>query len=106
MRILAAEKDPRLPRDLREHRRADMSLDTRALNELAELVDPSSLLVDPFLYSRINIFAAAAREELDPQLLEVAGKPGGQQAFPLIGGDETRDLLLRPVEAERLAQPR
>ena len=53
----------------------------------------------------VRIVTAAPRQELDAQLLEIARQAGGQQPLPLVGGDEARDLLLRPVEAERLAEP-
>jgi len=77
----------------------------RAGDELTELLDPRPLLLDPFLDARIEHRAAAARQELDPELLEIARQAGGQQPLPLVGRDEAGDLLLRPVEPERFAEP-
>ena len=50
------------------------------------------------------IAVASARKEFEPQLLEIALQTGDQQALPLVGRLEPRDLLLRPVEAERLTK--
>ena len=61
--------------------------------------------LDPIVDRPVGIVAAAARQEIDAQLLEIAREAGGQQPLPLVGGNEARDLLLRPVEAERLAEP-
>ena len=79
--------------------------DPRAADQLAELCDARGIALDPALDRRVGILVAAAREEIDPQLLEVAGQAGGQQPLPLVGGNEARDLLLRPVEPERFAEP-
>src|SRR6476661_8921829 len=105
MRILAGQQNSRLPRDLREHRRADMAFGAGARDEQSELVDPVLMPGDPFVDLRVELRSAQARQELDAQLLEVAGEAGGEQPLPLVRGHEARDLLLRPVEPERLAEP-
>src|SRR6476659_7076846 len=105
MRTSAAEQDPRLSGDLGEHRRADMSFGAGTSDQLPELVDPRAMRFDPVLDAGVGL-APAARQELDPKLLEIAREPGRQQPLPLVGGNEAGDLLLRPVEAKRLAEPR
>src|SRR6185312_3883697 len=105
MRTSTPEKNPRLSGDLRKHRRARMTFSSRPAHKLPELVDPVAMPGDPFLNSVIDVRAAAARQEFDPQLLEIAGETGREQPLPLIGGHEARDLLLRPVETERFAEP-
>src|SRR6266699_227587 len=54
MRTSAAEQDPRLARNLGEHRRADMAFGPGAPDELAELVDPRALLLNPLLDALID----------------------------------------------------
>ena len=51
-----------------------------------------------------SISCRGAGQELDPQLLEIAREAGGEQSLPLVGRDEARDLLLRPIEPK--ASPR
>ena len=102
---LTPEQNSSLARDLREHRRADMAFASRARDQLAELLDARPLPLDPVVDRAVELGAAAARQEIDPKLFEVAREAGGQQPLPLIGGNEARDLLLRPVEAERFAKP-
>src|SRR6185312_853657 len=97
MRTSAPEKNPRLSGDLRKHRRARMTFASRPAHKLPELVDPVAMPGDPFLDPVIDVRAAAARQEFDPQLLKVAGETGREQPLPLVGRNEPRDLLLRPV---------
>src|SRR5205085_288230 len=97
---------PRLTRDLRKHRRADMSFAARSADEFAELIDALTMVGDPLLDAVINVGAAATPEKFNSKLLEVAREAGGEQPLPLVGSDEPGDLLLRPVEAERLAEAR
>ena len=52
-----------------------MAFGARPTDELAELVDPRAMLVDPFRDPPVHVGAAAVRQELDPQLLEVACEP-------------------------------
>src|SRR6185312_4900021 len=103
---LAPYEDPRLSCDLGEHRCADMALAACAGDELPELVDTGAMLLDIAVDAIVEVASAAARQEVDSQLLEVTRQPGGKQPFPLVRGHEAGDLLLGPVEAERLAEPR
>src|SRR5437763_4852933 len=103
-RASAAEQNPRLARDLREHRRADMAFAACATDELSELGNGRAMVGDPLLDAAIDVAAPAAAEEFNSQLLEVAREPGGEQPLPLVGGDEAGDLLLRPIEPQRLAE--
>jgi hypothetical protein len=70
--MLAREKNPRLARDLGEHRRADLPFRASASDQLPELGDPVALLGDPLIDSGVRSIAGGAREEFDPQLLEIA----------------------------------
>src|SRR5688572_25700138 len=97
-RALSSEQYSRLAGDLRQHRRADRGRDPRAADQLAELRRARGIALDPFLDRRFRILVATARQELDPQLLEVAGQAGAQQPLPLVGGNEAPDLALRPIE--------
>src|SRR6185369_16955161 len=85
---------------------AHLPLGSGAADELAELGDPRLLLGDPLVHGLVGLLAGGAREEFDAQLLEVAGKSGDQQSLPLVARDKAGDLLLRPVESERLAKTR
>src|SRR5260221_11785908 len=101
----AAEQVPRLAGDLRQHRCADIALAARAPDKLTELVDAVAVAGNPLFDSAIDVATAAPAEELDAQLLEIAREAGRKQPLPLVGGNEAGDLLLRPVEAERFAEP-
>src|SRR4051794_16022545 len=103
---LAAEQDPRLPGNLREHWRAHMAFCASASDKLPELIDAGLIIADPVLDGDVGVFGAAARQKVDPELLEIARETGGQQTLPLIGGHEPRYLLLCPVEAECFAEAR
>ncbi len=70
-----AEKDARLSRDLGEHRSADMSFVSSTPDQLSELLDPWPMVLRPSFDAFIEILAAAARQKLDPQLLEIAREP-------------------------------
>ena len=106
MRISAAEEDARLSGDLREHRRADMALRCgRGATSSRNWSIRSPCFATHSSTPSIDVLAAAPRQELDPQLLEIAREAGGQQPLPLVGGNEASDLLLRPIEAERFAEP-
>src|SRR6185369_9568050 len=83
---------------------AHLPLGPGAADELAELGDPRLLLGDPLVHGLVGLFAGGAREEFDAQLLEVTGKSGDQQPLPLVARNKPGDLLLRPVESERLAK--
>ena len=61
--------------------------------------------LDPALDALVGIVRPRAVEEFDPQLLEVAQQPRGEQALPLVGRHEPRDLLLRPVDPQHFAEP-
>ena len=61
-------------------------------------------MLDPSIDALVEITAAAAGQEFDPQLLEIACEAGGEQPLPLVARHEAVDLLLRPIEAERLAE--
>src|SRR6185437_9895086 len=102
----AGEQDSRLGCDLSKHRRGHMALGARASDKISKVLDRGLMLADPLLDSLVDGPASAIAEEFDPELLEIAGQPGRQQPLPLIGGNEPRDLLLRPIEAERLAEAR
>ena len=82
-----------------------MPLAAGTADELAELGDAVTMLADPPFDAVVDVPAAAAAEELDAQLLEVAGKAGSQQPLPLVRRNEASELLLRPIEAQRLAEP-
>ena len=60
--------------------------------------------VDPDIDRRERVVALAALEEIEPQLLEIAGEAGGEQPLPLVARLEAVGRVLRPVEAERLAE--
>jgi len=83
-----------------------MTLAASARDQLAELGDSRGMFRDPILDAAVDVGTAAAREELNAELLEIPRKAGREQPLPLVGGNETRNLLLRPVEAERFAEPR
>src|SRR6185437_16165994 len=83
-----------------------MALAACAGDELPELVDTGAMLLDIAVDAIVEVASAAAREEVDPQLFEIARETGGEQPLPLVGGNEPSDLLLRPVEAERFAETR
>src|SRR6478609_6153672 len=104
-RMSASQQNARLTRDLREHGRAHMRLRPGARDELAELIDAALILLDPLPDAIVDV-ATTVREELDPKLLEIARETRGKQAFPVIGRDEAGHLLLRPIQAERLAEQR
>ena len=75
---LAAEQYPRLAGDLGEHRRADMAFGAGACHEGAELLDLALVLYDPVLDTGIDRVTAAAAQEVDSKLLEVARQAGRQ----------------------------
>src|SRR5690349_14477528 len=81
-----------------------MALAARAADQPAELVDARLVLDHPMLDSGVDRLAAAAAEEVDAELLEIAGEARGQKPLPLIAGDKAGDLLLRPIEPERFAE--
>src|SRR4051794_37874112 len=83
-----------------------MAFAARPRDEVPELLDTRMLVLDPLGNTLVDLLAPAVREKLDPQLLEIADKPGRQQALPLVGRNEPHDLLVRPVEAKCLAEPR
>ena len=70
---LAGEQDSRLTGDLREHRRADRSLGAGAGEQIAELGDAGSLAFNPLVDRDIGLLGPPPRQEVDAQLLEVAG---------------------------------
>ena len=84
MRILASEQNPGLPGYLGEHRRADLPFRSGTRDELAELVDPGSLLFDPRINPGVGVFAVGAREELNAELLKVSSEARREQPLPLI----------------------
>ena len=102
---LTRQQHSRLGGDLGEHRRGRDRGGPRALDGLAELLDARSLLDHPFVDGGLGIHALTAAEELETQLLEIAGQACGQQPFPLVARLEMVGGILRPVETERLAQP-
>ena len=83
-----------------------MAFRASSRDQLTELVDAGALLLNPFVDRLGWVLVANPRQELDPKLLEIARQARGEESLPLIGGNEAGDLLLCPVEAERLAQPR
>ena len=83
-----------------------MALAARASDQPAELVDARLVLDDPMLDSGVDRLAPAAAEEIDAELLEIAGEACGQQPLPLIAGYVARDLLLGPIKSKRFAKAR
>ena len=50
----------------------------------AELVDPGALGRDPLVDGLGRLAAALALEEVEAELLEIAGEAGGEQPLPLV----------------------
>ena len=53
-----------------------------------ELVDPRLLRLQPGFDRLQRIDPALAGEEVEPELLEIARQPGGQQPVPRVGRPE------------------
>src|SRR5207253_1517496 len=77
-----------------------------AVDQAAELLDSWALAGDPLLDGGLGIALAAPLDEVEAELLEVAGQAGGEQPLPLVAGREAGRRALRPVERESLAEPR
>ncbi len=77
-----------------------------AVDHRLELRDAGGIARQPRVDRALRILGSAPCEELQPQLLEIAGKSGDQQAFPGIRRRDPRGIGLCPVEPERLSQMR
>ena len=89
---------------MREHHGCYGASTTGRLDHAPKCGDLRRVGVNPPIEGCLWIIFTQAGEELDANLFEFARKPHCQQPFPLIDGDETGKLALRPVKTKRLAQ--
>ena len=97
---LPPQQHPGLGGDLGEHGGGGDRRVADAFDDPAELLHPGALRGDPLVDRLGRLAPALPVEEVEAELLEVAGEAGGQQPLPLVARLEVVRRTLRPIESQ------